>query len=75
MNPRRTWFWLFLAAGLFAFIFVYERYLRKPELPPQVILPGFHASAVTSVEVQPAGKPAIHARHTGGAWQLTEPLA
>ena len=68
MNPRSTWIWLVIAAGLAAFIFLVEPQLRPP--PPVVlpVLPGFSAHSVASIVIQPANG---DARHAVGAesWQ------
>jgi len=63
-----------VAAGLFTFIFIYERYIRKTVTGPPNILPGLHATAVTSIQVQPKGQLAIRADRVGAGWQLTQPL-
>ena len=74
MNPRSTWRWFVVAAGLFAFILLYQRYIRSHPAPAVArVLPGLRASAVTSVQVRPAASLAIRADHTNGVWQLTEP--
>ncbi len=75
MNPRNTFILTALAAGLFAFIFFYERHLHPPVPPPPRVLAGLKPAEVTSVEVQPAGELAIRAERTNGNWQLTRPLA
>jgi hypothetical protein len=63
-----------VAAGLFAFIFFYQRQARKPALGPARVLPDLKAAAVTSVQVRPAEQRTIQAVRTNGGWQLTEPL-
>src|SRR5437899_13068106 len=73
MNARNTWLWFVLAAGLFAFIFFFERHLRQPApgLPP--LLPNFKAAAVTSVQVAPEGQREIRVERTNDAWSITRP--
>jgi len=73
MNPRSTWLWLILAAGLFACIFFYQKHARRASPGPNKVLPGIKAEAVTSVQVRPADGLTIQAERTNGVWQLTEP--
>jgi hypothetical protein len=77
MSSRHTWFWLLLAAGLFAFIFFYQRHTHKAPTGPPRILPGVKLSEVTSIQVRPAvagqAQLEIRAERTNGMWQLTEP--
>ena len=54
MNSRNTWRWIVVAAGLFAFIFFYQRHVDKPGGGPVRVLPKLKAAAVTSVQVRPA---------------------
>jgi hypothetical protein len=77
MNPRHTWFWLFVAAGLFAFIFFYQRHARKPDTGPARVFADFNKEKVTVIQVLPGEggeKIEIQAQRTNGAWQLTKPL-
>jgi hypothetical protein len=74
MNPRNTALLVTLAAGLFAFIFFFERHIHPPVPPPPRVLPGFNPATVTSIEVQPAAGFGIRAERTNGTWQLTKPL-
>jgi hypothetical protein len=74
MNSRHTWRWLVVAAGLFAFIFLYQRHVDKPGGGPVRVLPNLRAAAATSVQVRPAAHLEIRADRTNGAWQLSEPL-
>jgi hypothetical protein len=74
MNPRNTAILAALAAGLFAFIFFYERHLHAPIPPPPRVLPDLNPAAVTAIEVQPADGLKIRAERTNGGWQLTKPL-
>ena len=64
-----------LAAGIFAFIFLFERHIKKvePEIPK--VLPGFNPAEVTSIQIQPAGQSeTIRLERTNGGWQLTKPI-
>jgi hypothetical protein len=63
-----------VAAGLFAFIFFYQRHAGKIASGPVRVLPNLNAAAVTSVQVRPGTRAQIRADHTNGVWQLTEPL-
>jgi len=74
MNTRHTGFWVTLALGLFAFIFLFERHWRRPDSGPPRVLPHLRAAAVTSVQVRPAGGLEIRAERTNGLWELTRPL-
>jgi hypothetical protein len=75
MNPRNTWLWLVLAAGLFAFILFYQKQAHKTSSGANKVLPGLKAQAVTRVQVRPAAGLTIQAERTNGLWQLTEPHA
>lgn len=79
MNSRHTTFWLCLAAGLFAFIFFFQRHAHKPPAGPQRVLPDLKLSNVTAVQVRPAAsgqiEEAIIATRTNNTWQITQPKA
>src|SRR5882724_6379971 len=74
MNPKHTWLWVLVAAGLFTGIFLYQRFSPKPETGPFKLLPGLEISAVRSVEILPANQRSIRAELTNDVWQLTEPV-
>ena len=74
MNTKNTWVWLVVAALLFASIFMLDHFLRPGPTSPKLILPGLKPSAVTSVQVTPAGALEIRADHTNGEWQLVKPI-
>ncbi len=74
MNPKNTAFLVLLAAGLFAFIFFFERHLHKAEPGVIHVLPSFDAAAVTSLHVRLPKSGTISAERTNQGWQLTEPL-
>ncbi|HLP77595.1 MAG TPA: DUF4340 domain-containing protein, partial [Candidatus Paceibacterota bacterium] len=74
MNPKNTWLWLALAAGLFAFIFFFERNFKKPNLGPPRVFPGLRAEEIRNIQVLPNGQRAIRVERTNGVWELTEPL-
>jgi hypothetical protein len=74
MNPRSTGIWLVLAAGLFAFIFLYERHTRKPAPGPTRILSALEPSRVTTIQVLPNDHSEIQAVRSNAGWQLTKPL-
>ena len=75
MNSKNTWLWLSVAAGLFAFIFFFERHLKKPETGPPRVLPTLQAKEITSLQILPKGQLAIRVERTNGVWHLTEPLS
>ena len=64
-----------MAAGLFAFIFFYQRHVAKNGSEPVRVLPSLKAAAVTSVQVRPGARAQIRADRTNGVWELVEPLA
>jgi hypothetical protein len=74
MSSKSTWLWMVLAAALFAFIFIFERYFQHPEPGPQYLLPELDARTVRTLEIQPANQLEIRVVHTNGSWQLTEPI-
>jgi hypothetical protein len=74
MNSRNTWRWIAVTAGLFAFIFFYQRHAGKNGGEPVRVLPNFKAAAVTSVQVRPGARAQIRADRTNGVWQLAEPV-
>src|SRR5216117_2157984 len=73
MNTKNTWTTVALAAGLFAFIFFYERHAFKKENPTNLVFPYLNADTITRVRVSPAGVKEIRADRTNGNWQLTKP--
>ena len=75
MNTKNTWTWFVVAAMLFAFIYVLDRYLRPPPVSIQNILSGLQPSAVTSIQVIPAGALEIRADRTNNSWLLAKPIA
>jgi hypothetical protein len=74
MNSRNTWRWIIVAAGLFTFIFFYQRHVNKSGGGPATVLPNLKAAAATSVQVRPAAHLEIRADRTNGTWQLSKPL-
>lgn len=75
MSSKTTWFWAALAAGLFAFIFFFERHLHAPPSGPVKILPRLTATAVTGIQILPKGQVEIRAERTNGNWRLTSPFS
>jgi Domain of unknown function (DUF4340) len=75
MNTKNTWTWLVVAAILFASIFLLDRYFRPPVVSAQNVLPDLQPSAVTSVQVIPAGALEIRADRTNDFWLLASPAA
>ena len=78
MSSRHTWSWLLLAAGLFGFIFFYQRHAHKAPVGLARILPGVKLAEVSSIQVRPsdAGQAQleIRAERTNDVWRLTEPF-
>ncbi len=73
MNPKNTTLLVLLTAGLFAFIFLFERHLHKAGPVVARVLPAFKPEEVTAVQVfLPRLK--IRVERTNQGWQLTEPL-
>lgn len=76
MNPKTTTWLVVTALGLFAFIYVYERFLASAKPSDTVagpLLPQLKASAVTGLQVR-HGKEFVHLERAGGAWRLRRPL-
>ena len=72
MNSRNTWRWIVVAAGLFAFIFFYQRHVNKigrwtGQSPAQPESGGGHqrAGPAWSAHLE------IRADRTNGVWQLS----
>jgi hypothetical protein len=74
MNPRNTLRWIVVAAGLFAFIFFYQRRVDQSAGGPARVLPKLKTAVVSNVEVRPAVHREIRADRTSGTWQLTKPI-
>jgi hypothetical protein len=75
MNSRHSWVWLLIGALLFAAVYFFEWRPSGPSKQARV-LPNLKPSAVTSVQVRPAGPPqlAIRAERTDRSWQLEKPI-
>jgi len=74
MNSKTTGIWFAIAAVLFTVIFFWERHVRAPAAPPN-LLPDLQPAAVTSIQIYRAGAPEeIRADCTNGIWQLTRPI-
>ena len=74
MNTKNTWIMVALAAGLFAFIVLYERHAFKKEPAANKVLPYLKVASIDSIQVRPADQKEIRADRTNGNWQLTKPL-
>jgi hypothetical protein len=74
MNTKNTWTWFVVAAVLFAAIFLLDRYLRPPSVSTQNVLAGLQSSAVTSIQVIPAGAFEIRADRVNNSWVLAKPI-
>ena len=75
MNSKNTGVWFVIAAGLFACIFLLDRFLRPPPVSTQNVLPNLQPAAVTSIQVIPAGAFEIRADRTNDSWLLAKPMA
>ena len=75
MRLRNTILWFVVAAGLFAFIFFYQRHKHRPATGDGKVLPELRAGAVTSILIRPSGpgQLQIRADRTNGTWQMTQP--
>jgi hypothetical protein len=65
---------LTLAAGLFAFIFFFERHLKKPESGPPKVFASLDPKEIDNIQIQPKGQRAIHVVRTNSTWHMDEPL-
>ena len=74
MNPKNTWLWIAVAAGLFVLVFFHQRHARNAGSGPIRVLPNLKAAAVTSIQVRAGARTNIRAERTNGVWQLTKPL-
>ena len=74
MNSRTTGIWFVIAAGLAAFIFIYQHYFSSVIAGPSTILPHLRADAVTSIQVIPANQLEIRVDRTNNDWFLTKPI-
>ena len=77
MSGRKTMVWLVLAAGLFCFIFFYQRHVRPPVPAGRLkVLPELHPEEVSSILVRPSGPGQMQIRvdRTNGVWMMTQPL-
>jgi hypothetical protein len=75
MNTKNTFVWFVTAVVLFASILLLNRYLHPPAPVVRNLMPGLQPSAVTSVQVSPAGILEIRADHKDGSWLLTKPVS
>ena len=76
MNKKTTLTLVLLAAGLFAFVFFFERHYGRYVLSPEVVraLPELAVNAVTAIQVRPAGQLEICVERTNDTWHLTKPI-
>jgi hypothetical protein len=74
MKQKTTGIWFVLAASLFAFIWLYQKYLQPAASNVNNLLPGLHAVAVTRIQVSPAGQREISVVRSNGVWLLQKPL-
>ena len=75
MSTKTTLWLLGLAAGLFAFIFFFERHHSPHKArPPALLLPGLNSAKVTAVQVRRGNQFAVRAQRTNESWVLSTPL-
>lgn len=77
MSLKNTLVWCLIAAGLFGFIFLYQRHVHRLATGLGKMLPELKPDAVTSILVRPSG-PAqlqIRADRTNETWRLSQPQA
>lgn len=75
MKSKTTGIWFVLAAALFAAIWFYNQYLQPRAAKVETLLPGLHASAISQIQVTPAGQREIAVVRSNGMWLLQKPLA
>jgi hypothetical protein len=75
MKSKTTGIWFVLAASLFAFIWLYQKYLQPAPAVIENLLPGLHAADLTRIQVNPAGQREICVVRAKGGWQMQKPLA
>jgi hypothetical protein len=74
MKSKTTSVWFGLALALFAFIWVWEKYLQPAAPSVAGLLPGLRAAEVTGFQIIPAGAREISVVRTEGGWLLQKPL-
>jgi hypothetical protein len=77
MTRRYTWFWLVLAAGLFAVIWFHRRAQQQPHPGPPGLLSDLNPAAVTAIQLRPGGRvqlEEIRVVRTNNTWQMLQPL-
>ena len=77
MNSKTTWTLVALAAGLYAFIWFFERHIsQNPAAAKHArVLPQLNPPKVTSIQIRPAAQDEIRADRTNNAWMLTKPFS
>lgn len=74
MKSKTTSIWFVIAIALFAFIWVFEKYLQPAAPSANSLFPGLHAADVSALQVSPASTPEISVLRSNGSWQLQKPL-
>ena len=76
MNTRATLNLVLLAAGLFVFIFFFERHARPSAdaARPGRLLPDLNPAAVSSVLIRSIGQPEISMERKADIWHITRPV-
>lgn len=75
MKSKTTGIWFVLAGSLFAFIWLYEKYLQPAPPAADTLLPGFRATDISRVQISAAGQREISVARANGVWVMQKPLA
>ncbi|HEY2329929.1 MAG TPA: DUF4340 domain-containing protein, partial [Verrucomicrobiae bacterium] len=60
---------------LFAFIWLFQKYLQPAAPTVDALLPGLRAADITAIQISPAGAREISVVRSNGIWRLDKPLA
>src|SRR5262245_40626158 len=74
MRQKTTGIWFVLAASLFAFIWLYQKFLQPTAATAESLISGLRAADITRVQISPAGQREIVAVRSNGVWMLQKPL-
>jgi len=76
MKPRGTLLLVCVAAGLFAFIYFFDR-LPHPvnHTGPGPVFPTLKPASVSAVRAQAAGQPEVSLERTNDSWRIVSPIA
>lgn len=74
MKSSSTWILVVLATALFAFIFLFDRQPRKPDVPTRTLLHGLKSENVNQLQIQWSNQFPLKVIRTNGGWQIINPL-